>query len=62
MQWRMQDFLKEGSVALSRDVREFLKPRPLSIKTTPIFDRLDLGEGGFQGFDGTPLWAGSSTY
>ena len=36
-QWRMQDFFEGGfcySIA-----REFLKPHPLLVKTTPIFDR-----------------------
>ena len=36
IQWRMQDFLKGGSVTVSR---KFLKPHPLLIKNTPIFDR-----------------------
>ena len=34
----MQDFLKGGSVATL--CAKFLRSRPLSIKTTPIFERL----------------------
>ena len=37
-QWRMRDFLKWGSVATS--CAKFSWPRPLSIKTTPNFERL----------------------
>ena len=36
MHWRMQDFLKGGSVTILR--AENLKPCPFLIKTTPIFD------------------------
>ena len=40
-QWRMQDFLKRGSVTVSREARakKCLRPHPLLIKTTPISDR-----------------------
>ena len=46
LQWRMQDFLKGVSVTVLRAKRahaKFLKPHPLLIKNTPIFDRFREG-------------------
>ena len=36
-QWQMQDFLKGGSITSPR--AKFWRPRPLLIKTTPVFER-----------------------
>ena len=42
-QWRMQNFLKGGSIPIlcAKRTWKFLKPRPLLIKTMPVFARSD---------------------